>query len=176
MPSHLVFSNFAIKVAKKLSEIEQQILKTKKQTESSDAAEVAKAQEHLERLQEQLTASQNIEAANRSSAGAAIQSLKIWNQQLADVEAERETIIKLLQSQLSAATKQQELQEKRALMARQLFKDGSGNLFDVISLEQPLAETEAKIQQLQLLLDMYRNLGHEQPAATQQDPEGPKPD
>ncbi len=164
-------------VAKELSEIEQQILKTKKQTESSDAAEVAKAQEHLERLQVQLTASQGFEAFSKGSEAAAIQSLKKWNQQLADVEAEREIIIKLLESQLDAANSQFQYQKELRDTKVELFEDGRGVGFeDVVKTAHSLREAEAKMEQLRLLRHMYRNLGHEQPAATQQDPEGPKPD
>lgn len=150
------------KIAKELSDIENQIARAQQQLKSDDAEQAAQSQKEIPSLQEQLRSSQNIQNALKTEEIAFPAVLRTTQQQLADAEAELQTIVKLLQAQLLALEKQQKLQSTRTNTAKRRFELGDGDLEDVMTTEQPLAETEAKIAQLSLLLEMYNNIGNAQ--------------
>lgn len=146
-------------LAQEKSELEAKILAALEQTKSDDPEEAQKAKDRLNELEQQLIPLTHQGGARRASVSAMRQDLDLANKQLADAEAERDTIIRLLQSQLDAARKQLELQENVAEMARRRFELAESDLNDVLKAEHPLAETEAKVQQLEILLNMYESLG-----------------
>ena len=155
------------KVTQEKSELEAKIVAAHEQAKSDDPEEARKAKESLSKLELALHASNMIDEADHKFESAMRQALDAANKQLADAEAERNTIIRLLESQLDAAEKQHDLQKRRVEGLRRRFELGDGDAFDIMAAEQPLAETKGKIQQFTLLLEMYQSLST--------DPESPEP-
>lgn len=78
---------------------------------------------------------------------------------LADAEAERATILRLLKSQLDLFRQQIESQKKLTEMSQQKAQMGIISADDALKAKQALAESKAKLQQLQILEQMYESLG-----------------
>ncbi len=81
--------------------------------------------------------------------------------ELSDAEHEQSTILRLLQNQLSAA--QRQLQSKRSTQeqAELLGKQGLVSTENLSQAEQAVAEAEAEVRQLELLIEFYDRLGRE---------------
>lgn len=162
------------KAAQESSEVEELIEQAQQQMEPDGAAQAANAENELLRLKTQLKNRQGLQASIQREVDGLRAQLKTRGEQLADAESERQFIIKLLHTQLLAVEKQQKLQATRLNTARRRFELGDGDLEDVITSEQPLAETEAKVQQLKLLLEMYNNIGNVQSPAAIASPTDPE--
>lgn len=150
------------KVTMKQHVIEVEIAQAQEQAKSDDPEAVRKAKENLKQLEQHLQAVNNQRVVTLAEESSVRRNLEELKQYLADAESERDTIIKLLQSQLAAAEKQLELQSSLLEKVRRQFGVGNIGVDELLRAEQPVAETEPKIQQLKLLLEHYRGLGDDQ--------------
>jgi len=106
---------------KEQSEIEAEIDGAEEQANSDDPEKSRQAKEDLNQLRQKLPAIENRRESIFAAQSAARRDLEEIKKYLADAEAERATILKLLQSQLLAAERQFDLQSKRLDMRRNRF-------------------------------------------------------
>ena len=151
----------AIAIDRKIQEMQQQ-------PKSDEPKEMRENELRIEQLTQQLRSNQNISSRFEKDEAYKIASLENQRRQLSDAETERDTVVRLLESQWDAARKQLDMQRKLTEATRQGFNAGDLTLNDKLKAEQSLAETEAKVQQLELLLNMYQSLGS--------DPKSPQPE
>lgn len=146
------------KVTQEQAEVEAKIVSAKENAQLDDPEQARKAKESLSQLEQQLDAMNQVLAAKRARESAARRALASANQQSAEVEAEKNTIIRLLESQLDAARTQYALQMELTGNMRHGFEAGDLPRQEALKAEQALAETATKFQQLALLLQMYESL------------------
>lgn len=148
-----------IAIDRKLQEMQQQ-------PKSDDPKEVRENELRAEQLTQQLRSNQNTSSLYEKDEAYKLASLENQRLQLSDAEAERDTVVRLLGSQRDTARKQLDIQRALTEGTRKAFNAGQLNGVDKLKAEQALAETEAKVQQLELLLNMYESLGTD-PESTQ---------
>jgi chromosome segregation ATPase len=151
----------AIAIDRKIQEMQQQ-------PKLDDPKEMRENELRIEQLTQQLRSNQSISSRFEKDEAYMLASLENQRQQLSDAEAERDTVMRLLKSQWDTARKQLDMQLALTEATRQGFDAGEINGVDKLKAEQALAETEAKAEQLELLLNMYQSLGSE--------PESPQPE
>ncbi len=143
---------------KKQTAIERELQEIQQQSKSDDPNDVQKTEARIAQLTEQLRREQRDSKLRETFEAPVLTSLENKSRQLADAQAERDTIIRLLQSQMDAARKQRELQMGLADKARRGFEIGDLDGKEILKAEQDLAETDTRVQQLELLLDLYQSL------------------
>lgn len=154
------------KVTQQKTELEAKVVAVQQNANSDNPDEARKAKESLDQLLQQLDALANQGEAMQATESATRQALDAANKQLADAEAERNTIIQLLRKQLEASGRQLGLQMRLAEIAQRSFEMGDLDHSNVLRAEQALADTESKAQQLQILAEMYETLDTD-PESTQ---------
>ncbi len=146
-------------ITKNQSTIEKEIADAKEKAKADDPEEVRRMEERLAALYSNREAINNARAARLVGESLMRRTLEAAKKQLADAEAERATIVRLLQSQLTVAQRQLVAQKEFTDNTRQGFALGDPDVNDILKAEQDLAELKAKVQQLAILLQMYQSLG-----------------
>lgn len=142
-------------------EIDRKLQELQQQPKSDDPNEIQKDEVRIriEQLTQQLRSHEHITSLIEKDEAYKLASLENQRLQLSDAEAERDTVVRLLGSQWDTARKQLDMQWELTVGTRKAFNAGELNGVDKLKAEQALAETEAKVQQLELLLNMYESLG-----------------
>jgi predicted nucleic acid-binding Zn-ribbon protein len=86
---------------------------------------------------------------------------KIARAEQAEAESERNTILELLNTQLSAAQSQLDLNQKTRDLTKLGHEHGQATLVELNRAEQAFAGAESEYQQLELLWQFYLKLGRE---------------
>ena len=110
-------------------------------------------------LRSQLNDLINLQQAMEKQSPARRIALDSAQRQLAETEAELDTILKLLNAQIQAAETRVATQIKLRDMTQRGFDVGDGDLYDVLRVTQSTDDAAAELQQLRLLLDYNKQLG-----------------
>lgn len=152
-------------VMQDIARIKAEIVQTEEQAKSEDSSAAGRFENKLSSLASQLESLEDIVASRAIRITELLKARELPSQVLAEAESERDTIIGLLESQLSAARTQFKLQSDRVALVRQAVALGDQDRSDLINAEEQLAPTQGRVEQLELLLEMYRSLGLEKPVS-----------
>lgn len=161
-------------LAKRLRESRRRLAQIESSIED-DNAQLKQTQDQLRSLREkreqaeeddkrrvldaQIASIQSMQHAKENAIKPGMAAKKIALAELAEVEHEQMTILKLLQNQLAAAHRQ--LESKQASRERMALnhKSGISSLDELSRAEEAFVEAESESRQLELLYEFYTNIG-----------------